>query len=129
MSVPKKKRFKKLIQPQEVMVWYILPAIRREITNSLIYDHNLPQKEIAHRFGLTEPAISQYKKGARGDIEFSPEVLARVKEAARKIAEEGSRAPREVQKVLRFIHDGGFLCEFHKKYGLVHENCDICKAE
>ena len=88
MSIQKKKRFKKLIQPQEVMVWFILPAIRREITNALIYTYSVPQKEIARRFGLTEPAISQYKKGVRGDIEFEPKVIERINDAARKIAEE-----------------------------------------
>lgn len=129
MSTQKKKRFKKLVQPQEVIVWYILPAIRREITNSLIEDYHLPQKEIARRFGLTEPAISQYKKGARGDIELSSDIKKKVKEAARNIAEEDSRAPLEVQRVLKYIQKGGFLCEFHKKYGLVHEGCHMCKID
>ncbi|MFX0123917.1 MAG: transcriptional regulator [Candidatus Hodarchaeota archaeon] len=129
MSIQKKKRFKKLVQPQEVIVWYILPAIRREITKSLITDYNLPQKEIAKRFGLTEPAISQYKKGARGDIELSSDIKNKVKEAARNIAEEDSRAPREVQRVLKYIQEEGFLCEFHRKFGLVHEGCDMCKID
>lgn len=127
MSIQKKKRFKKLVQPQEVIVWYVLPAIRREITKSLITDYHLPQKEIAKRFGLTEPAISQYKKGARGDIDLSSDIKNKVKEAARNIAEEDSSAPREVQRVLKFIQKEGFLCEFHKKYGLVHQDCDMCK--
>ena len=127
MNIKKKKRFKKLVQPQEVIVWYILPAIRRQITNSLINDHKLPQKEIAQRFGLTEPAISQYKKGARGDTEFCVDVKDRIKIAAKNIAEKGSSAPQEVQRVLKFIHKGGFLCDFHKKYGLVHEGCNICE--
>jgi predicted transcriptional regulator len=129
MSIQKKKRFKKLVQPQEVIVWYVLPAIRREITNSLIKEYHLPQKEIAKRFGLTEPAISQYKKGARGDIELSPDIKEKVKEAARNIAEEDSSAPSEVQRILQYIHKGGFLCEFHRKYGLVHEDCEMCKIE
>ncbi|MFX1537163.1 MAG: transcriptional regulator [Promethearchaeota archaeon] len=128
-SIQKKKRFKKLVQPQEVIVWYVLPAIRREITNSLITDYHLPQKEIAKRFGLTEPAISQYKKGARGDIELSSEIKKKVREAARNIAEEDCSAPREVQRVLKYIQRGGFLCEFHRKYGLVHEGCDMCKVD
>ena len=129
MSIQKKKRFKKLIQPQEVIVWFILPAIRREITNVLIYTYSIPQKEIAKRFGLTEPAISQYKKGVRGDIEFEPKVIERINEAARKIAEEEASAPREVQRVLKFIEKNGDLCKFHKKFGLVHEGCNICNVK
>lgn len=129
MSIHKKKRFKKLVQPQEVIVWYVLPAIRREITNSLIYTHRMPQKEIARRFGLTEPAISQYKKGARGDVEFHPNIIEKIQEAAKNIAEGGSSAPHEVQRVLKYIQKSGFLCELHKKYGIAHEGCGICDVE
>ncbi len=129
MSSPKKKRFKKLVQPQEVIVWYVLPAIRRELTNALIYEHKMPQKEIAQKFGLTEPAISQYKKGARGDIEFTANILEKIKSAASKIAEEDASAPYEVQRVLKFIQESGYLCDLHKKYGLVHAGCKICNIK
>ena len=129
MNMQKKKRFKKLVQPQEVIVWYVLPAIRRKITRRLIYEHSLPQKEIAKRFGLTEPAISQYKKGVRGDVEFDPKIMEVINESARKIAEDEASAPREVQRVLKFIEKSGFLCNFHKKYGVVHDECQMCKIK
>ncbi len=129
MNIQKKKRFKKLVQPQEVIVWFVLPAIRRKITRRLIYEYSLPQKEIAKRFGLTEPAISQYKKGVRGDVEFDPKIMEVINESARKIAEDEASAPREVQRVLKFIEKSGFLCNFHKKYGVVHDGCHMCKVK
>ena len=129
----KNPRRKKLIQPQEVIVWYILPAISREITNILINEYQMAQKDIAKRFGLTEPAITQYKYSKRGAIEFNPEVREKIKEAALKVKnadpEDESFAPREVQRILKFIQNSGYLCEFHKKYGLVHENCGICNVK
>lgn len=128
MPTQKKKRFKKLVQPEEVIVWYILPSIRREITIALIEKYKLPQKEIALKFGLTEPAISQYKKGDRGNLDFAPEIIKQVEESARRIAEEDKYAPREVQRVLKFIRQGGYLCKFHKMFGIVHEGCEICKV-
>ena len=76
------KRLKKLVQPQEVIVWYILPAIRRVLTNKLINDYQMPQTKIAKRFNLTEPAISQYKdkegkRNTRGkQVEFVPDVIS-----------------------------------------------------
>ena len=129
MNIQKKKRFKKLVQPQEVIVWYVLPAIRRKITRRLIYEYSLPQKEIAKRFGLTEPAISQYKKGVRGDVEFDPRIIEVINESARRIAEDEASAPREVQRVLKFIEKSGFLCDFHKKYGVVHDECHMCNIK
>ncbi|MHA2153971.1 MAG: hypothetical protein ACXABU_01430, partial [Candidatus Hodarchaeales archaeon] len=88
--------------------------------------------EIAKKFRLTEPAISQYKdkegkKNTRGNkVDFEPEVLSEILESARRIAEEDSYAPREVQRILKFIDNGGFLCKFHRQYGITHENCKIC---
>lgn len=128
---PKKPRFKKLVQPQEVIVWYVLPAIRREITQALINDHHMPQKEIAKRFHLTEPAISQYKKSRRGHIgvEFDQPILEKIQDAAYKIAVTEGSAPHEVQRVLKYIEKTGFLCTLHKKFGLVHDDCGICSIE
>lgn len=130
----KSKRLKKLVQPQEVMVWYILPAIRRVLTNTLINDYQMAQTKIAKRFGLTEPAISQYKdkegkKNTRGkQVEFGKEITAEITESARRIAEDDDvYAPKEVQRILKFIENGGYLCKFHKKFGFVHANCRICK--
>jgi len=133
-SESRPKRLKKLVQPQEVIVWYILPAIRRVLTNMLINDYHMPQTKIAQRFGLTEPAISQYKdkegkKNTRGkQVEFGKEVLAVISESARHIAEDDDvYAPKEVQRILKFIENGGYLCKFHKKFGIVHADCQVCK--
>ncbi len=128
MSTQKKKRFKKLVQPEELIVWYILPSIRLEITIALIEKYKLPQKDIALKFGLTEPAISQSKKGDRGNLDLAPEIIKQVAESARRIAEEDNFAPREVQRVLKFIRKGGYLCKYHKEFGMVHEGCEICKV-
>ena len=128
------KRLKKLVQPQEVIVWYILPAIRRVLTNILINDYQMPQTKIATRFGLTEPAISQYKdkvgkKNTRGkQVEFGSIIIAEIKESARRIAEDNDvYAPKEVQRILKFIENGGHLCKFHKQFGIVHPDCKVCK--
>ena len=134
-SKPRPKRLKKLVQPQEVIVWYVLPGIRRVLTNTLINEYNMPQTRIAEKFGLTEPAISQYKdkagkKNIRGKkIEFEPVVMDYISEAARRIAEEDSSAPREVQRILKFIEKGKYLCQFHRQYGLVHQDCNICRED
>ncbi|MFN6992018.1 MAG: transcriptional regulator [Fervidobacterium sp.] len=50
----------------EVVVTSVLPAIRSLITRDLIENHKLTQEEAANLLGLTQPAISQYKKEARG---------------------------------------------------------------
>jgi len=94
-DAPKEKQVKRRtwMMPQEVEVWYVLPAIRRELAkvmktkvitrvdeNGEKVDHKITQKEIARMLGVTEPAITQYllkKKGqrSRGDQVSLPDSI------------------------------------------------------
>ena len=83
------------MMPQEVEVWYVLPAIRRELAKVMKTktvqradedgdkkEHKITQKEIAKMLGVTEPAITQYllrKKGqrSRGDQVALPDDILR----------------------------------------------------
>ena len=94
-DVKKQKQIKRRtwMMPQEVEVWYVLPAIRRELAKVMktkviqradedgdMKDHKITQKEIARMLGVTEPAITQYllrKKGqrSRGDQVVLPKKI------------------------------------------------------
>ncbi len=83
------------MMPQEVEVWYVLPAIRRELAKIMktkavqrtdedgrVKDHKITQKEIARMLGVTEPAITQYllkkkDKRSRGDQITMPDQIIR----------------------------------------------------
>jgi hypothetical protein len=52
--------------PCEIIVWYILPAIRKEFAKALIKNHDLTQKKVADKLGITEAAVSRYLSGKRG---------------------------------------------------------------
>ena len=52
--------------PQEIEVWYIMPAIRKEFCNILLNNPNFNQKDIAKLLNITDAAVSQYKKEKRG---------------------------------------------------------------
>ena len=54
----------KLIQPQEVEVWYIIPLIRKELALAM-KKRKMPQNEIASLLGVTDSAISQYSNNKR----------------------------------------------------------------
>lgn len=51
--------------PYEIIVLEVLPAARALIAKKLI-ENGLSQKEAAEKLGLTQPAISQYKRNLRG---------------------------------------------------------------
>lgn len=52
--------------PCELIVWYVLPAIRRELARELVDKHGMIQAEVARKFGVTDAAVSQYLKSKRG---------------------------------------------------------------
>lgn len=114
--------------PQEIMVWYILPAIRRELSKTLIKDHNLTQKQVAEMLGITESAVSQYLKSKRAkDVVFDKQVLAQIRKAAEKIIKNKKSLVPEIQKICNHIRVKQMVCELHKKHSsCVPNNCDIC---
>ena len=50
--------------PQEIELWYVIPAIRKQLVIEL-KRKGLKQKAIAPILGITEAAISQYNRDKR----------------------------------------------------------------
>ena len=79
----------------ELMSKEILPAIRALMAKRLL-DNGFSQKDVAGRLGLTQPAISQYKRGTRADsISGNPETTRMVNELAKRIGT-GEISAREI---------------------------------
>ncbi len=74
--------------PCEIIMWYILPSIRKEIAKAMIKNHGLNQKEAAKRLGITDAAISQYLSAKRGKVKITdPDILRNIKISAKRIIE------------------------------------------
>ena len=118
-----------MIYPQEIEVWYILPAIRRELTRSLI-KQGLTQKEIASKLGITESAISQYIKEKRANlINFESDIKKSIQESAKRIIKNGN-VMKEVTKINNLMKKNKFICKVHHNYDKsLPETCDICIYE
>jgi uncharacterized protein len=52
--------------PCELVVWYVLPMIRRGLADELIDHHHLSQADVARLFGVTDSAVSTYRSKKRG---------------------------------------------------------------
>lgn len=74
----------------EAVVYYVFPTVRALIARELIEAHGLTQKEAARRMGLTQPAISQYKKQLRGyrvaQLRKNDEIMAKISEISAQLA-------------------------------------------
>jgi len=112
--------------PQEVEVWLILPAIRKQLAFSL-KEQGMKQKDIAKTLGMTEAAISQYLSKKRGDeIKFDAPFVSRINLSATRIIEEKGSFRVELQKLLRDIKDNRFICDVCHEHTASEKGCSIC---
>ncbi len=120
----------KLEHPQEIEVWYIIPAIKRELAKSMLVDYGLNQKQIAGMLGITESAVSQYLNSKRAmDVEFTNEFRDMIKQSAKGAIESKASMVREIQRICSEIRKSKFICEIHKKHGIVYqETCQACEG-
>jgi len=116
--------------PCEIIVWYVLPIVRREVANELVNVHHMSQAEVARKFGVTDAAISQYLKKKRGDsaiIENSakyPEFIGKIRESANLIAEGKTSFEAEMCKVCSTVKQMGILDEiYQQQFGTMPVSC------
>ncbi len=114
--------------PQEIEVWYLIPAIRRELAKCFIDNYNFSQKEIARVLGITEAAVSQYLKSKRAsELQFSNKEKIIIKKYADKIVKDNKHSINYLFKLSQELRGTKSLCKFHHKHDptLAH-NCNIC---
>ncbi len=118
----------KKVMPQEVQVWYLIPAIRRDLAKTFVKDYDLSQKEASEILGITESAISQYLKSKRGaGLKFNKEESAKIKEAAEKIISDKNKAMHHLFHLSNELMGSKSICDFHRKHdGSLSKDCVIC---
>tara|TARA_Y100000310_G_scaffold328062_1_gene395494 strand:+ start:33539 stop:33886 length:348 start_codon:yes stop_codon:yes gene_type:complete len=113
--------------PQEIEVWYLIPALRKEIAKALIKDFQKSQKDVSVILGISEGAVSQYLNSKRGsELKFSKEELEEIRRVAEKIIKEGE-VDQNFYKLCVKLRGCHSLCSFHKKQDKnLPKNCDMC---
>jgi predicted transcriptional regulator len=113
--------------PQELEVWYVIPAIRRELAKGLVAE-GLSQKQVAEKLGLTGAAVSQYLSDKRADkFELPAEMHSRVAAAVKSMAAGHITALQAVQLLTREIESSKTICDLHHRMDSdVPRGCDVC---
>ena len=116
--------------PQELEIWYLIPALRRELTNIFISEFKLNQKQISKILGITESAVSQYLSSKRGDeLKFSKDDLREIKKTAQKIISNKKNFNEHFYKLCIKLRGTENLCRLHRKHDKsVPKNCDLCNS-
>jgi len=112
--------------PQQVELWYIIPAIRKELTKIMV-SKGLSQKEAAQRLGITESAVSQYmkKKRATEAVDFDASSIKEMGKSAERIMKGGS-VVRETQKMCELLRKKRITCKVSKRLGYAARGCNEC---
>lgn len=105
--------------PCEIIVWNVVPIIRKEFAKQLIENHDLTQRAVASKLGITEAAVSRYVSGKRGAIEITNnEILEEIKESVKRVLKGNSTTVIEetcricrILKSHEFIDGINYACE------------------
>lgn len=116
------------LMPQEVEVWYLIPALRREIAKILVNENKISQKEASNILGLTESAISQYLKEKRAkEIIFSEKDIKKIRIYTKKMIKDKSKSIQYLYLLSKQLKKKEIICEVHKKHDKkLSNNCKIC---
>lgn len=109
--------------PQELEVWYVIPALRREFAVFML-KKGLKQREVAERLGIAESAVSHYVKSKRATlVKFDKKIKKDIEKSVNNIFKNKSSVMQEMQNMIVKIRKSGCLCKLHK--GKV-KGCEVC---
>ncbi len=113
-----------MLYPQEVEVWYILPAIRNELCRELL-KLGATQKQIAIKMKISESAVSQYLKAKRAaKVKFSGAFLKELVEMSKRLKDDQIDSFTAVQTLCKWIRTSGELCAIHRSVDSVDAACE-----
>lgn len=113
-----------MLTPQEIEVWYLLPALRKEIAIKLKRS-NISQKDIAKIMDITPSAVSQYlhnKRAKKLDFKIDKKLI---QNAVKNILDNPKSYAEIIQNSLK--QSNKLICKIHKKIEKVHACCGLCK--
>lgn len=104
--------------PCEIILWHLLPSIRKEFTKCLIDDYDLNQKQVAELLGITPAAVCQYISAKRGYFEITDdEILKEMKKSTDVIFHNGSESiVEETCRVCNIIKSKGIIEKIEEEF-------------
>jgi len=115
--------------PQEIEVWYIIPAIRRELAKALV-NEKISQRDVSKLLGITEAAVSQYLKAKRAkEVIFDELTIEEIRKSANAIKASKNKTIsiiEEMQRICNLVNVKQLTCHLHKSMNPELNGCDVC---
>ncbi|MDO5823428.1 transcriptional regulator [Methanobrevibacter sp.] len=115
--------------PCEIVVWYVIPAIRSELAKELL-NLGMKQKDVSELMDITQPAVSQYITDKRGSgIRLDEDVREMIQTFANQLFEgEATKAdliPRTC-KICNNVNISDVLKQLDIDKSHISEDCQSC---
>jgi predicted transcriptional regulator len=99
------------VLPQEIEVWYVIPAIRKALTICLVRDHGLSYEKVGNALGISKAAISQYHKNKRAaKVRLPSLALEEVGKSCKRIVGKKGDSVEEIQRILGLMRKRDLKC-------------------
>ena len=124
-----------MLLPAEIESKTLIPALRAILARKLAGDHKIREDEISKMLGVTQAAVSNYIRGARGDPSLIKKLMAEeqvarmVNDLSDDLASDMAYTPSSLSKFIglcNYVKSSLLICDIH--HGL-EANIDerICK--
>lgn len=120
--------------PCELAVRVIIPSLRALVAKELLQTYSLKQQDVASFLGVTQSAISQYVRSARGktlNLEGVITINKLVKETAEMVSKKKA-SPIQINRMYciacKVIREKRLMCDIHKRFdsSFVIDGCKAC---
>lgn len=103
--------------PQEIEVWYIIPAIRKEFAKILTKKYKLTFEKTGEILGVSKAAISQYLKKKRASLlRFPKKIKKEIETSSERIVKNNNIALREIIRILNLTKKSGCSCSVCRRF-------------
>lgn len=114
--------------PQEVEVWYIIPAVRKELAKELTGKYEFSFEKAGRALGISKAAVSQYLSNKRANkIKLNKETIKEISKSAKIISKNTKAALGEMQRILNYMKENRCSCDVCKQYN--KDVLDYCNCQ
>lgn len=115
--------------PCEIVVWYVIPAIRSELAKELL-NLGMKQKDVSELMDITQPAVSQYITDKRGSgIKLDDNVRQMIKDFAKELANGEATKAQLISRtcaICKHVETVDVLNQLNIDKSDLGENCESC---
>ncbi len=124
--------------PCEVVMQFVLPAMRKEMVLYFVSEKKIRQRQIAKLLGITDAAVSQYVKGKRGNyFKFDEKAKKKIYKMCEALLDHYNKHRKDHKghefmvdacEICKELRSSKALCHLHNEVGIDIGNCKACQG-